>query len=193
MKLSEFDFELPEELIAQHPVEKRDTSRLMVVNRENGNIEHRHFYDILDYLKPGDVLVRNNTKVIPARLFGIKEETNGHVEVLLLKELKKDTWECLCGNARIVKMNTVITFGEGLLKAKCIEIKDEGIRVFEMMYDGIFYEILDQLGTMPLPPYIKEKLEDKIDIKQFTLKLKEVQQLLQLVYILLKKSIKNKR
>ena len=161
MKLSEFDFELPEELIAQHPVEKRDTSRLMVVNRENGNIEHRHFYDILDYLKPGDVLVRNNTKVIPARLFGIKEETNGHVEVLLLKELKKDTWECLCGNARIIKMNTVITFGEGLLKAKCIEIKDEGIRVFEMMYDGIFYEILDQLGTMPLPPYIKEKLEDK--------------------------------
>ena len=157
MKLSEFDFELPEELIAQHPVEKRDTSRLMVVNRENGNIEHRHFYDILDYLKPGDVLVRNNTKVIPARLFGIKEETNGHVEVLLLKELKKDTWECLCGNARIVKMNTVITFGEGLLKAKCIEIKDEGIRVFEMIYDGIFYEILDQLGTMPLPPYIKEK------------------------------------
>ena len=161
MKLSEFDFELPEELIAQHPVEKRDTSRLMVVNRENGNIEHRHFYDILDYLKPGDVLVRNNTKVIPARLFGIKEETNGHVEVLLLKELKKDTWECLCGNARIVKMNTVITFGEGILKAKCIEIKDEGIRVFEMIYDGIFYEILDQLGTMPLPPYIKEKLEDK--------------------------------
>ena len=161
MKLSEFDFELPEELIAQHPVEKRDTSRLMVVNRENGNIEHRHFYDILDYLKPGDVLVRNNTKVIPARLFGIKEETNGHVEVLLLKELKKDTWECLCCNARIVKMNTVITFGEGLLKAKCIEIKDEGIRVFEMIYDGIFYEILDQLGTMPLPPYIKEKLEDK--------------------------------
>ena len=158
MKLSEFDFELPEELIAQHPVEKRDTSRLMVVNRENGNIEHRHFYDILDYLKPGDVLVRNNTKVIPARLFGIKEETNGHVEVLLLKEY---TWECLCGNARIVKMNTVITFGEGLLKAKCIEIKDEGIRVFEMIYDGIFYEILDQLGTMPLPPYIKEKLEDK--------------------------------
>ena len=133
----------------------------MVVDRETGSIEHKHFYDIVDYLKPGDVLVRNNTKVIPARLFGIKEETNGHVEVLLLKELKKDTWECLCGNARIVKMNTVISFGEGLLKAKCIEIKDEGIRVFEMIYDGIFYEILDQLGTMPLPPYIKEKLADK--------------------------------
>ncbi len=161
MKLSEFDFDLPEELIAQHPVKKRDTSRLMVVDRETGSIEHKHFYDIVDYLKPGDVLVRNNTKVIPARLFGIKEETNGHVEVLLLKELKKDTWECLCGNARIVKMNTVISFGEGLLKAKCIEIKDEGIRVFEMIYDGIFYEILDQLGTMPLPPYIKEKLTDK--------------------------------
>ena len=161
MKLSEFDFDLPEELIAQHPVKQRDTSRLMVVNRKNKTIEHKHFYDIIDYLQPGDVLVRNNTKVIPARLFGIKEETQGHVEVLLLKELKKDTWECLCGNARIVKMNTVITFGDGLLKAKCIEIKEEGIRVFKMSYEGIFYEILDQLGTMPLPPYIKEKLEDK--------------------------------
>ena len=132
-----------------------------LIKAYNHDIELNRLKDILDYLKPGDVLVRNNTKVIPARLFGIKEETNGHVEVLLLKELKKDTWECLCGNARIIKMNTVITFGEGLLKAKCIEIKDEGIRVFEMMYDGIFYEILDQLGTMPLPPYIKEKLEDK--------------------------------
>ena len=161
MKLSEFDFDLPEELIAQHPVKQRDTSRLMVVNRKNKTIEHKHFYDIIDYLQPGDVLVRNNTKVIPARLFGIKEETQGHVEVLLLKELKKDTWECLCGNARIVKMNTVITFGDGLLKAKCIEIKEEGIRVFKMSYEGIFYEILDQLGTMPLPPYIKEKLEDQ--------------------------------
>lgn len=161
MKLSEFDFDLPEELIAQHPVKQRDTSRLMVVNRKNKTIEHKHFYDIIDYLQPGDVLVRNNTKVIPARLFGIKEETQGHVEILLLKELKKDTWECLCGNARIVKMNTVITFGDGLLKAKCIEIKEEGIRVFKMSYEGIFYEILDQLGTMPLPPYIKEKLEDQ--------------------------------
>lgn len=161
MKLSDFDFDLPEELIAQHPIQQRDCSRLMVVSREKQTIENKHFYDIIDYLNPGDVLVRNNTKVIPARLFGIKEETNGHVEVLLLKERKKDTWECLCGNARIVKLNTVITFGEGLLKAKCIEINDEGIRVFEMNYDGIFYEILDQLGTMPLPPYIKEKLEDQ--------------------------------
>ena len=161
MKLSEFDFELPEELIAQHPVEKRDTSRLMVVNRENGNIEHRHFYDILDYLKPGDVLVRNNTKVIPARLFGIKEETNGHVEVLLLKELKKDTWECLCGNARIVKMNTVITFGEGLLTGTVVDIVDEGNRLIQFSYEGIFEEVLDKLGEMPLPPYITHKLQDK--------------------------------
>lgn len=118
MKLSEFDFELPEELIAQHPVEKRDTSRLMVVNRENGNIEHRHFYDILDYLKPGDVLVRNNTKVIPARLFGIKERTNGHVEVHFIKELKKDTWECLCGNARIDKNEYSHYFWRRLIKSK---------------------------------------------------------------------------
>ena len=161
MKLSEFDFELPEELIAQTPLDKRDTSRLMVLNRENQTIEHKHFYDIIDYLKPGDVLVRNNTKVIPARLFGIKEETNGHVEVLLLKDQGNDVWECLVGNARIVKLDTVITFGDGLLKAKCLEIKDEGIRVFKMIYDGIFYEILDQLGTMPLPPYIKEKLSDQ--------------------------------
>lgn len=161
MKLSEFDFDLPEHLIAQTPLEKRDTSKLLVLHKNSGQIDHRHFYDIVDYLKPGDILVRNNTKVIPARLFGIKEETNGHVEVLLLKELSQNTWECLVGNARIVKLGTIITFGEGLLKAKCIEIKEEGIRVFEMIYDGIFYEILDQLGTMPLPPYIKEKLNDK--------------------------------
>ena len=161
MKLSEFDFNLPEELIAQRPLDKRDTSRLMALNREKQTIEHKHFYDIIDYLQPGDILVRNNTKVIPARLFGIKEETNGHVEVLLLKDLGDDTWECLVGNARIVKIDTVITFGEGLLKAKCIKIKDEGIRVFKMIYTGIFFEILDQLGTMPLPPYIKEKLNDQ--------------------------------
>ena len=161
MKLSEFDFNLPEELIAQRPLDKRDTSRLMVLKREKQTIEHKHFYDIIDYLQPGDILVRNNTKVIPARLFGIKEETNGHVEVLLLKDLGDDTWECLVGNARIVKIDTVITFGEGLLKAKCIKIKDEGIRVFKMIYTGIFFEILDQLGTMPLPPYIKEKLNDQ--------------------------------
>lgn len=161
MKLSEFDFKLPEELIAQTPLDKRDTSRLMVLDRKKQSIEHKHFYNLIDYLKPGDILVRNNTKVIPARLFGVKEETNGHVEVLLLKDQGDDNWECLVGNARIVKIDTVIKFDDGLLKARCIEIKDEGIRVFKMIYDGIFYEILDQLGTMPLPPYIKEKLDDQ--------------------------------
>ncbi|WP_270640267.1 tRNA preQ1(34) S-adenosylmethionine ribosyltransferase-isomerase QueA [Longibaculum muris] len=161
MKLSEFDYHLPEELIAQTPLQKRDTSRLMVLDRKNQTIEDKHFYDILDYLHEGDILVRNNTKVIPARLYGTKEETNGHVEVLLLKDLGNDVWECLVGNARIVKMDTVITFGDGSLKAKCVHIGEEGIRHFQMIYDGIFYEILDKLGTMPLPPYIKEKLEDQ--------------------------------
>ncbi len=161
MKLDEFDFFLPEHLIAQTPLKQRDTSKLLVLHKNNGTIEHRHFYDIIDYLKPGDILVRNNTKVIPARLYGIKEETNGHVEVLLLKEILDNTWECLVGNARIVKIGTIITFGDGSLKAKCIEIKEEGIRIFEMIYDGIFYEILDKLGTMPLPHYIKEKLDDQ--------------------------------
>lgn len=160
MKISEFDYHLPEELIAQTPLQKRDTSRLMVLDRKTETIEDKHFYDILDYLHKGDILVRNNTKVIPARLYGIKEETNGHVEVLLLKDNGNDIWECLVGNARIVKVDTIITFGDGSLKAKCIEIKEEGIRIFQMIYDGIFYEILDQLGTMPLPPYIKEKLND---------------------------------
>lgn len=160
MKLSEFDYNLPEELIAQTPLQKRDTSRLMVLNRKERTIEDKHFYDILDYLHAGDILVRNNTKVIPARLYGTKEETNGHVEVLLLKDLGNNVWECLVGNARIVKMGTIITFGDGSLKAKCVHIGEEGIRHFEMIYDGIFYEILDHLGTMPLPPYIKEKLED---------------------------------
>ncbi len=161
MKLSEFDYHLPEELIAQTPLEKRDTSRLMVLDRKTETIEDKHFYDILDYLHEGDILVRNNTKVIPARLYGTKEETNGHVEVLLLKDKGQDIWECLVGNARIVKMDTVITFGDGSLKAKCVYIGEEGIRHFQMIYDGIFYEILDKLGTMPLPPYIKEKLEDQ--------------------------------
>ena len=160
MKISEFDYYLPEELIAQTPLKQRDTSRLMVLDRKNETIEDKHFYDILDYLHEGDILVRNNTKVIPARLYGIKEETNGHVEVLLLKDLGNDIWECLVGNARIVKMDTVITFGDGSLKAKCIHIGEEGIRHFQMIYDGIFYEILDKLGTTPLPHYIKEKLDD---------------------------------
>ncbi len=161
MKISDFDFDLPEELIAQHPVEKRDNSRLLVLDRATGKIEDRHFYDIIDYLEPGDILVRNNSKVLPARLFGIKEATGGHCEVLLLTEHEKDTWECLVGNAKIVKLDTEITFGDGSLKAVCQEVKDEGIRIFKMVYEGVFLEVLEQLGTMPLPPYIKERLEDQ--------------------------------
>ena len=160
MDIELFDYDLPHELIAQTPLEKRDTSRLMVLHKPTGEVEHKHFYDILDYLKPGDVMVRNNTKVIPARLFGPKEETNAHVEVLLLKYTHDDVWECLCGNAKKIKVGSIISFGDGRLKAKCLEVRDEGIRVMEMIYDGIFYEVLDQLGIMPLPPYIKEKLDD---------------------------------
>ena len=159
MKISEFDFDLPEELIAQTPLAQRDHSRLLVLNKTTGRVTHKHFYDIVDYLHEGDVLVRNNTRVIPARLFGEKRATNGHCEVLLLKDLGNNRWECLVGNAKIVKLDTVISFGD-LLEAKCVEVRDEGIRIFEMKYEGIFFEILDELGTTPLPPYIKEKLND---------------------------------
>ena len=160
MKLSEFDFNLPEELIAQTPLKQRDHSRLMVVNRKNQTITDKHFYDIVDHLHEGDVLVRNNTKVIPARLYGEKPATGAHVEVLLLKDMGNNVWECLVGNAKVVKVDTIISFGDGRLQAKCIEVRDEGIRIFEMIYEGIFFEILDQLGIMPLPPYIKEKLNE---------------------------------
>ena len=155
-----YDFELPEELIAQTPELKRDHSRLMVLNKDEESISHHHFYDILDYLHEGDVLVRNNSKVIPARLLGTKEETNAHVEVLLLKDLGNNIWECLCGNAKVIKLNTIISFGDGSLKAKCVEIKEEGIRRMELIYKGILFEILDKLGKMPLPPYIHTECED---------------------------------
>lgn len=155
-----YDFELPEELIAQTPELKRDHSRLMVLDKDEESISHHHFYDILDYLHEGDVLVRNNSKVIPARLFGTKEETNAHVEVLLLKDLGNNIWECLCGNAKVIKLNTIISFGDGSLKAKCVEIKEEGIRRMELIYKGILFEILDKLGKMPLPPYIHTQCED---------------------------------
>ena len=157
--LSEFDYHLPEELIAQTPLEQRSNSRLMVLNRKDESITHDHFFNITEYLKPGDVLVRNNTKVIPARLFGTKEITGAHVELLILKQDGK-TCECLVGNAKVVKLDTVISFGNGELKAKCIEVKDEGIRIFELIYEGIFLEILEKLGNVPLPPYIKEKLDN---------------------------------
>ncbi|MEF9968587.1 MAG: S-adenosylmethionine:tRNA ribosyltransferase-isomerase, partial [Longicatena sp.] len=133
MKTSEFDFELPERLIAQHPLEDRKTSRLLVVHKESGELEHKHFYDIVNYFKKGDVLVRNNTRVIPARLFGTKEETGAHVELLLLKQ-DGDIWECLVGNARVVKIGSIVSFNEGELKAECIEIGEKGIRKMRMIY-----------------------------------------------------------
>ncbi|MFA6801161.1 MAG: tRNA preQ1(34) S-adenosylmethionine ribosyltransferase-isomerase QueA [Acholeplasmataceae bacterium] len=160
MKVSEFDFNLPESLIAQHPEDQRDHSRLMVINRKTQAIEHKHFYDIVNELTDQDVLILNNTKVIPARLMGLKTETQAVIEVLLLKEIKKDTWEALTKPAKRVKVGTVIDFN-GLLKATCVSVKEEGIRIFEFSYDGIFIELLEQLGTMPLPPYIHEKLEDQ--------------------------------
>lgn len=161
MRTDDFDYNLPEELIAQHPSEKRDKCKMMVLDRKTGEIEHKVFSDIIDYLKEGDTLVLNDTKVLPARLFGMKEETKAHVEVLLLKNLEKDNWECLVKPAKRVKVGTMIDFGDGLLKAKCIFVGEEGIRHFEFLYEGVFYEILDKLGTMPLPPYIREQLEDK--------------------------------
>lgn len=161
MKTDDFDFDLPEGLIAQHPVTKRDESRLMVVDKKTGDIEHKRFYDIVSYLKEGDVLVVNDTKVIPARLFGVKEDTKAHIEILLLKNTNDSVWECLVKPAKRVKLGTVVSFGEGLLRAKCVGVGDDGIRRLEFIYDGVFYEILDELGTMPLPPYIREKLDDK--------------------------------
>ena len=160
MKTSEFDFYLPENLIAQHPSDARSNSRLFVIHKHTKQFEHKHFYDIVDYLKPGDVLVRNNTRVIPARLYGTKEITNAHVELLLLKQEENDIWECLVGNAKVVKLDTVVSFNNGELKAQCVEVKDKGIRRMKMIYDGIFMEVLERLGNVPLPPYIKEKLDD---------------------------------
>lgn len=160
MKTEEFDYYLPEKLIAQTPLNDRSSSRLMILDRKTGEIEHKHFYNIIDYLNKGDVLVLNDTKVMPARLIGIKEETNAHIEILLLKNIKNDTWECLVKPAKRVKQGSIINFG-GILKGKCVEVFDEGIRHIEFEYKGIFYEILDQLGEMPLPPYIHEKLKDK--------------------------------
>ena len=161
MKLEEFDYNLPEELIAQTPIKQRDASRLMVLDKKTGEIEHKHFYDIIDYLNTGDTLVLNDTKVLPARLIGEKESTKAVIEVLLLKNVEGDTWDTLVKPARRIHVGDVVSFGEGLLKLTCTEVKDEGIRVFEASYEGIFYELLDKLGTMPLPPYIHEKLEDK--------------------------------
>ena len=161
MKTEDFDYYLPEELIAQTPLEVRDSSKMMVVDRKTGDIKEQHFHDIINELKKGDTLVINDTKVLPARLYGIKEETKANIELLMLKEIKKDTWECLTKPFKRIHIGTIITFGDGRLKAKCIQKEEEGIAIFEFIYEGIFLEVLESLGEMPLPPYIHEKLKQK--------------------------------
>ena len=161
MSTDDFDYDLPEELIAQTPLEVRDSSRLMTLKKDTGEIEHKKFTDIIDYLEEGDTLVLNDTKVLPARIIGVKEETGAVIELLLLKNIEKDSWECLVKPARRVKVGTIVSFGNGELKARCTGEFAEGIRHFELIYDGILLEILEKLGTMPLPPYIHEKLKDQ--------------------------------
>ncbi len=161
MKVSDFNYDLPEELIAQHPILKRDESRLMVLDRKTKTIKHKVFRDIIDYLKPGDCLVRNNTKVIPARLYGVKKETGAKVEFLLLKQLEKDIWEVMVRPGKKIMPGTTVLFGEGLLTAEVLEMMEGGNRRIRFSYHGIFNEILEQIGLMPLPPYIHEQLKEK--------------------------------
>ena len=161
MNVKDYDYDLPEELIAQDPLEDRSSSRLMVLDRQTGDVEHRHFTDILEYLHPGDCLVINNTKVIPARLFGVKEDTQAKIEVLLLKRKENDIWETLVKPGKKAKPGTKLVFGDGLLTAEVVDVVEEGNRLIQFHYDGIFDEILDQLGQMPLPPYITHQLKDK--------------------------------
>ncbi len=161
MSTEDFNYDLPEELIAQTPLKTRSSSKLLVMDRDTGELEHRHFEDITEYLHKGDVLVLNETKVIPARLIGTKEETNATIELLLLKELGEDTWECLSRPFKRLHVGTKISFGDGLLLATVTKKKESGMVEVKFSYDGIFLEILDKLGEMPLPPYIHEKLEEK--------------------------------
>ncbi|MTH52556.1 tRNA preQ1(34) S-adenosylmethionine ribosyltransferase-isomerase QueA [Bacillus mangrovi] len=161
MKVELFDFNLPEELIAQVPLEKRDASRLMVLDKTSGAVRHQQFPDIIGHLNEGDCLVLNDTRVLPARLFGIKEDTGAKIEVLLLKQAEGDAWETLIKPAKRIKKGSILTFGEGKLTAKCIEEQEHGGRILEFSYEGIFYEVLESLGEMPLPPYIKEQLDDR--------------------------------
>ncbi len=160
MKTSDFWYDLPEELIAQTPLEQRDTSRLLALDRETGAISHRHFYDILDYLKPGDCLVMNDSRVLPARLLGHRP-TGGAVEVLLLRDLGDKKWECLCKPGRKMQVGSTVIFGNGELTATVREIREDGNRIVEFHYEGIFLEVLERLGKMPLPPYIKAELADQ--------------------------------
>ena len=161
MQLSDFSYDLPEELIAQDPLKKRSDSRLMVVGREDGSIEHKHFYDIIDYVNPGDCLVINDTKVIPARLMGVKEDTGASIEVLLLKRREEKVWETLVKPGKKARVGARISFGDGLLVGEVIDIVEEGNRLIRFEYDGIWEELLDKLGQMPLPPYITHKLQDR--------------------------------
>ena len=160
MKTSDFWYDLPEELIAQTPLQKRDASRLMVLDRETGAVTHRHFYDIADYLKPGDCLVMNDSRVLPARLLG-QRPTGGAVEVLLLRDLGNKRWECLCKPGRKMQVGNEVIFGNGELTATVAEVREDGNRIVEFHYEGIFLEVLERLGKMPLPPYIKEELQDQ--------------------------------
>ena len=161
IKTEDYNYDLPEELIAQTPLKNRSESRLLVLDKNTGKYEDRIFKNILDYLTPNDVLVLNDTKVIPARLYGVKEETGAAIELLLLKDLGENRWQTLARPQRRVKIGSIISFGDGLLKAKCVKLMEQGICEFELIYDGILVEILDKLGEMPLPPYIHEKLVDK--------------------------------
>ena len=161
MKTSDFYFDLPEELIAQHPADQRDHSRLMHLNRETGKIEHKHFYDVIDLLEPGDLLVLNNSRVIPARLIGEREDTHSPIEFLLLKQKDLDVWEILVRPGKHAKIGKRFVFGGGLLKAEVIDIVEEGNRIVKFEHEGNIYNVLDEIGQMPLPPYITEKLADK--------------------------------
>lgn len=161
MKTSDFYYDLPEELIAQTPLEPRDSSRLMVLHKTTGEIEHRHFYDILDYLNEGDCLIMNDSRVLPARIYGVKDETNANVEFLLLNCIEGKKWEALAKPGKRAKIGTSFSFGDGLMHCKVVDILDDGGRILEFECEGSFYENLDKLGQMPLPPYIHEKLKDK--------------------------------
>ena len=160
MKTHDFWYDLPEELIAQTPLEKRDTSRLLVLDRSSGQTQHKHFFDIIDYLNPGDCLVMNDSRVLPARLLGHRP-TGGAVEILLLRDLGNKQWECLCKPGRKMQVGNQVIFGDGELTATVVDVKDDGNRVVEFHYDGIFLEVLERLGKMPLPPYIKAELQDQ--------------------------------
>ncbi|MBQ4542935.1 MAG: tRNA preQ1(34) S-adenosylmethionine ribosyltransferase-isomerase QueA, partial [Clostridia bacterium] len=161
MKLSEFDYQLPQELIAQKPLQQRDSSRMLVMDKNTGELTHRHFYDVLEYLNEGDCLILNNSRVIPARLFGVREDTGSPIEFLLLSRKETDIWEVILKPGKKAKVGKRFVFGEGKLKAEVIDIVNDGNRLVKFEYEGLYENIIDEIGEMPLPPYIKEKLQDK--------------------------------